>query len=450
MTADFKLNPNELTRWHECMAGQGRPWEICRLLYAIRAVLDLSPDAADFLRAWKPDSIAKRFEITPLMVADNHRAAITYWKQWNAQAKIQSNPANSSPIINDTTKDDSPSGDEDDLLFHSRKNNTTAPFNTNPSTEPTAPPIPSAQPIQLPKFAIPFMAQSDVDAILTSLRFNKKLTDPDSRAHIANRAIALQQYLVNPLLKETARQILVHEITLMSMEDQLSKLSEKIERMGSNSDKLDSYTEEFRQTQNAYTKLTETYQKQLEKLGVEEIEKDNIKAHAIDTIGYITQAIRAYRANGDNTLIDGAFRADEVVWQLQPVKLRPSQYRPDIVIAIREAFDPANLFDPNFKPKGVTKKACDKLRKVIKTIDDEWGVSDNTIPEIEAPASTENETDSTESPESTQSADMPISDAPPINTIGAPPSPYASTPTPIPHFSLNSHNRDDDAMSLSQ
>jgi len=446
MSSDFGITPSELTRWHECMAGQGRPWEICRLLYGIRAVLDLSADAADFLRTWKIDTIAKRFELTPLMIADQHRAAITYWKQWNASAKIQTHAPPHKIVTAPVKQDDN----DDDILFRPRNTAISEPAKEAPIT--TAPAHQEPMRMELPKFAIPALPKDDVETILSSLRLSKKVTDPDARAHIANRALALQQYLVNPLLKENARQIIIHEITLMNMEDQMTTLSDKINRLV-NSDKLDDYTREYREMQDSYSKLTVTYQKQLEKLGVEEIEKDNIKAHAIDTLGWVTQAIRAYRANGDNSLIDGVFRADEIVWQLEPVKLRPSQYRPDIVVAIKEAFTPANLFDPAYKPKGVTKKACDKMRRMLKLFDEEFGIKDNSIPEIEAPPSEADPESNSESEATAETIATTSTPQPTPSTTSTPPNIDATAYAPstgIPHFSPMSHNRDDDAMAIAQ
>ena len=65
------------------------------------------------------------------------------------------------------------------------------------------------------------------------------------------------------------------------------------------------------------------------------------------------------------------FTADEVVWLTQPLSIRPAQYRPDVVLRMREAANPENLWAKDYKPTTIQREACRRLLKLTQLLAEE-------------------------------------------------------------------------------
>jgi len=79
----------------------------------------------------------------------------------------------------------------------------------------------------------------------------------------------------------------------------------------------------------------------------------------------LVAAIREYESRGDRELADGVFTASEIELLLKPTTLRPPQYRPDLVILIRDAMREENLFNPNYEPPEMPRATYRRFRGAL-------------------------------------------------------------------------------------
>ena len=80
------------------------------------------------------------------------------------------------------------------------------------------------------------------------------------------------------------------------------------------------------------------------------------------------ERVREYHENPEHKLVDGVFTAQEVVWLLTPTKLRAAQYRPDIVTRVNECLQPEHLFDRDYEPTKIQRKACRQLANIVRNL----------------------------------------------------------------------------------
>jgi hypothetical protein len=176
----------------------------------------------------------------------------------------------------------------------------------------------------------------------------------------ASRLRELRKMFDEPMARTLARQALTNEVLMRRCDDEMLTLSPN--------------QESFQTIHVTKKKIEDSYQDQWTKL--EEIcpyiKGIHQKVTVTGTMAEMIDAYRAYKANGDNTLIDGVFTAFGIQIETRASKQAPDpNYRPGMVAAINEA--KLAIWDPNFKrllPDNVCKALDDGFRNAHKDMVD--------------------------------------------------------------------------------
>lgn len=430
---DFAIHLEDIPLWHKEMVGQGRFWQIIRLRYRVHPSFDLSDDNVDMMRAWSVKEIAEKLSQKVEVIESELNQTFRFWSQKRADAAREL-------------------AEKGELI----RSSVPIPIAPKESVEPVAPVEKSLMPTVPQSAAPPKVVVSNVDAesqeVLPSFAVRRiqpepskrmlnelgiVIKDDDDACYMAVRAIGFERWLKEDLTRQLAVNILRHEINLRSNQKKMDALSHQCDDVKLPSDKRLLMLREYRELQEASTKLGTAYRLALDELGGEQTAVDDMKRQAINTLGFITQAISTYRANGDNSLIDGVFTAREISWQLAPVPLRSGQYRPDIVAVVKEAMKAEHIFDPNYAVPKITRAVCRHLSRMREIFEAELGVVDNRHTVIEAAVEGGDEgSDVGQSQSAAANAPLYSPDA-----TGAPE--QSSAPTPVPYAAMNRNTEDD-------
>ena len=429
---DYGMHKDDLPLWHEVLVGQGRFWQIARLRYRIGPVFDLTEDALDLQRPWSISEIAAKLAQPPGLVEAELSETWRYWQQQRALRDPQKRNMQPEPInleLDLAAPADSPAPVAD--IANEVKKPIAA----------SAPKVKSDEKKEsLPSFAVRRLELEQADVILADLGIN--VTDPQDRLYVASRAICYERWLTDPLTREVAMNLIHNEITLRNYRRNIDRVNRVLDEKSIDVAKRTDLMKEVRETEAAITKLSAVYHKSLDELGGEQSAVEDMKREAINTLGFVTQAIAKYRSNGDCSLIDGVFTAREIVWLTTPVPMRPGQYRPDAVAMILDALKPENLFNPEYKPPAITREACRRLRRMSQIFEQEIGVADNRNSVVEAPIEMDAERVEQDSSPAMISPHIPGADVPSSGQESS-----ASAHAPLP-FAFASRQADEDMISF--
>lgn len=342
LAAAFDLHDHEVVGWHLALAGQGRPWLVIRRIFKVAPLFGSGTDSDD-LKAWTWAELA-----TFLGVPENHLrtdldAAKEFWKKHRGTQSLQRQVSALPPAA---------------------------------GQDGAAAPV---QPIDgLPEFQIhQHLTEDQITAILTPFRFQSVRSAAD-RLYVANRILELRKLLEDKLTRESARTLIVmelnmasHESTLHAYKSRLDQLQRHAELSKEQSTEIVKLGEAITTTEKALTALSTTYRTAAADLGGDELEAGETRRLAIGTISHLTEAHRQYYQSGEKLLIDGMFTAEEVVWLTTPLTIRPAQYRPDVVLRVREACIPENLWGKDYAPTVIQRDACRRLAKIVQLLTEE-------------------------------------------------------------------------------
>jgi hypothetical protein len=346
----FSLQPHEVNDWHRSLAGQGRPWVVIRRIFSI-APLWGDGATPDDIRSWSWAELSKSLGVTEKHLRADLDAAIEFWKKARLSLNI-------------------------------RRAVDGAAASAASSADPADPAQPadaaSSLPEGFPDFQIhQHLEEAEITAILTPFRFHT-VKSPADRLYVANRILELRKLLEDKYKREQVRQLIVMELSMANYEATIHTLKSRLETIQKRSEidskesaEIRSISESLATTEKALTALSTTYQKQADEIGGDEMEASEARRLAIGTASHLIEAHRKYYASGNRDLIDGMFTAEEVVWLTTPLSIRPAQYRPDVVLRVREAFQPENLWSPDYKPSTIQRDACRRMLKLVQAMADE-------------------------------------------------------------------------------
>ena len=370
LAAAFDLQGHEVVAWHLAIAGQGRPWLVIRRRFKI-APLWGDGYSADDLKLWSWAELAASMGVPEAHLKTDLEAARAFWKKARLTSSLQSS-------------------------IKRRESTNDPPRSSVTDPKPSPPGDPG-----LPQFSIhQDFNEAQIEAILTPFRF-QSIRSASDRLYVANRILELRKLLEDKQTRESARTLIVmelnmasHESALQSHKYRLESLQKSPEISKEQSTEILKLAEAITATEKALTLLSTTYRSAAAELGSDEAEAGEQRRIAIGTISHLTEAHRQYYADGSRVLIDGMFAADEVVWLTTPLTIRPAQYRPDVVLRMREAMIPENLWGRDYAPTVIQREACRRLLKLTQLLCEELPPPD--IPEIDAdsPSSSEDESDS--------------------------------------------------------
>lgn len=345
VAAAFDLKTHEVVDWHVSLAGQGRPWTVIRRIFSI-APLWGEGASPDDMRKWSWADLASALGVPEAALKRDLDAAVDYWKKARMSLNVQRASQAAAAPSSETSK---------------------------PQAEASLPVIDG-----LPDFQIhQQFSDAQIAAILTPFRFHS-IKSPGDRLYVANRILELRKLLEDKYKREQVRQLIVMELSMANYEATIHALKSRLETIQKFTEISDKQSTEVRSisdslasTEKALTNLSTTYQKQADEIGGDEMEAGEARRVAIGTASHLVEAHRKYYATGERDLIDGMFTADEFVWLTQPLSIRPAQYRPDIVLRMREAMEPHNLWAPDYKPTVIQREACRRMLKLVQSLAEE-------------------------------------------------------------------------------
>jgi hypothetical protein len=360
--AAFSIEAHQVVDWHVALAGQGRPWLIIRRIFSI-APLWGSSLTPDDMKSWSWSELGKSLGLSEPVLRKDLEAAVAFWKKVRVSLAVQRTAQASAAPVN--------------LLDAAPPSPDPAPAQSPPAPLSGSLP-PSSAPDSLPDFQIhQSFDAAQITAILTPFRFNH-LRAVDDRLYVANRILELRKLLEDKFKRESARQLILMEMNMANYESTIAALKSRLVSIHKSSDvskeqskEIQDIADSIEKQEKALTKLADTYHKAANEIGGDEMEAGEARHLAIGTAAHLVEAHRRYYETGERVLIDGMFTADEIVWLTTPLSIRPAQYRLDIVLRVREACLPENLWDKEYKPSVVQRDACRRLAKIVDSLTDE-------------------------------------------------------------------------------
>ena len=353
----FGLQEHEVKDWHAVLAGQGRPWLVIRRIHAIAPEWGPGLTPED-MQKWSWPSLATALGLPEAVLRRDLEAAVEFWKKarlsLNVHRSVQAAavPGEVKPL------DLAPARPLDSALI--------APAAPRPGGE------------SLPDFQIhQDFNDAQITAILTPFRFNH-LRQEEDRLYVANRILELRSLLEDKLKRESARMLILMEMNTSNYEATIAALKSRLFTIQKSKDIDDKQSKEIQsigdaieKAEKALTKLSTTYQTLANDLGGDQMEQNEARRIALGTASHLIEAHRKYYETGERLLIDGMFTAEEIVWLTTPLTIRPAQYRPDIVLRVREACLPENLWSADYKPTVIQREACRRLLKLAQAMSEE-------------------------------------------------------------------------------
>ncbi len=315
----FDVRAKELPLWHRELSGTSS-WTIIRLRYQVGPLFGAGFDQRT-LDPWTEGDIAGELGMSLKRVEETIAEAVKFWQKRRSEIPIEDRmlkKPNPGDTAGDAPQNDKPTG------IH---------FTVMDQVKP-----------------------EEVNSILAEAGF-AKIADDDKRIYAARRISELKPWFEDKKSRETARQIVNAELNLRRYEELLLKDNLK--------------AEEFRKLEEAQTKLAEKHQDLIAEIGADEIEEDAQRSLALDTYSSFARGMQEWYAKRERKLLDGIFTGDEVMWLLTPTDFREAQYRPDIVIRLKEALEPENLWSENYEPTPVQRSACRVLARIVKRASEE-------------------------------------------------------------------------------
>lgn len=389
LSEKFSLRTDDLLDFHTALAGQGRPWTVVRRIYKIAAMWGES-NTADDLREWTWKLLAETLGVAEARLHEDLDAAVDYWKKVSASQSVRAGVEKAAA-----------SGVK--------------------------------QVDGIPDFQIHQQLTDDqVASLLKTFRFSH-LRDEDDRLYVANRILELKRLMDDKHKRESARQLIVMELSMASHEMTQSLLKHRLAALNRDADvttkesnEVTKLVESIDKSEKALANLSKIYREAADELGGDEREEGETSRVALGTISHLVEAHRVYYLKGDRTLIDGMFTAAEVVWMTDALTIRPAQYRPDIVARMREAMIPENLWGKDYIPTVIEREACRRMAKIVQLLGEESEPA--VIPSID---------DVTSSPvDSDDPAELAEFDQPATQTVVLPEEMNWQPPEPEPCISI--------------
>lgn len=324
---DFGLVAGDLPQWQAMMSNQGRAWEIMRRFYRVASLTD--PDD-EVLREWTRAEIGKQMGIPKAQVDFEIEAAVKVWQLQSARSEVARQAV---------------SVMEDDELERLTS-------------------FSNAEGIE----------KEVVDRLLEAFNFTD-VRDEALRAMVAKRILSLKDYLSGPHTRTSAREIIRMEVTMHGLEKVLVTYQNQIERLvredperKSRGTEIDALSTKARELDGEIRKIGLDHAKKQKDIGADDIDMTTRKRIFVETAAYIMEQCRIYESDPANILVDGVFRAGEIDWLLEPLGERLPQYRPDIVVRVREALLPENLWNPEYVPSKIQVRVSQELRKIVESL----------------------------------------------------------------------------------
>lgn len=313
LVMEFALVPEELPAWHQALAGQGRLWEIVRRYFGVAPASMTAEDAAEW-GIWEPEKLARKFGLKPNDIEQELDRAIAFWAR---ERLLVTAPGE---------------GEEE------------APAAENPQLAA----------LRSARRQAESLSQADIDELLLGHGFEDVTTEAERR-YVAARIVELEHFLGDNDGRGLALQAIRQELDLMYINAELSR-----ERSRQKEGKTGGRTTVIGLIADR-DKLQINYTKTLDSMGATGAQSRSAaqRVSLQDSVGFLVRGYQEYYGKQDNRLIDGMFTAAEVELMVRPVAERPSQYRPDVVVAVYHARQ--TLWEKQFEGHRLGRRMSRKL-----------------------------------------------------------------------------------------
>jgi hypothetical protein len=333
----FLITPGDLEHWYNTLAAQGRAWEALRYLYDIHPTL--LKDSTDAVNQGTKtlDEIAGILSLKKSVISNEIDALVEFWKKRKTAEQLNNR-----------------------IEQKAQKEKTKADPYLGSNLKPAA-----------------------VTELLQEYKLNN-IASEELRIYIAGRIIDLQKFLTAASTRTVARNTIRLEITAWEQETHLDYLAaRKIKIQENDPDDGRKKTEreihkEITELQADITradthlaKLHKNISEAMKQIGADEMTEFQATRTLTSAFSEIIDRVKDYYSDPENILMDGVFTPKEIIWQMTATEFRDPQYRPDFVATINEAMKPHNLFNPDFKSKGVGREAARLLQKIVKSYGEE-------------------------------------------------------------------------------
>ena len=306
-----------LKEWHALFAPQEQSWLVLRRLYTIAPLLgDTGPDD---LRHWTPEELAKSLGVAVSNIQDILRESKLRWSRAVLESGIG-----------------------------------------RPQEKRSARP----------------MTEEEIDNLVMQHGFGF-ITDQEERRWVARRCRDLEPYLDDESARTLARNAIQQELNIYFVLDKRIHDLRTTEHTGEHAaTRKDAADTKVLSLMEARRQAVTAYEGTLKVLGDTPAQKKTIgqRMEFHDCLSTMIEAIQVYYANGSNELIDGMFTIAEIELLLKETSLRPSQYRPDIVVAYAEA--QAHLWEKEYKGASISRETVRRIKRGWRKALDEMQAED--------------------------------------------------------------------------
>ena len=311
---DLSDLPKELSRWHavwEEQAGlgerQSRAWLVLRRYFGVAPVM--TSDPAELDGAWDVARIATECALLQVEVEDSVRQSVEWWERREDEMQ------NVLPV---TRREEPAHEPAEDLPAPG------APAPARPAV------LGESEKYELVKLA--------------GLEENP----PEHWDTIAKAVMTYRAYFEQPEASFFARDIIKMELMIEELDRKITdKLGHK------------DYATLVRTRSDLRSQIEATH----DKLQGLVISRTGKKKDFADCIGQLVAAVQEYYKDGSKELVDGIFTAADIAVLIRPTTLRPSQYRPELPLMLREMT--LNIFDPTAEMPKLSQESVRLVRKAF-------------------------------------------------------------------------------------
>lgn len=321
----FGLVESELVTWHTDLSATGAPWLVIRRIFGVKAVFGDAVEDED-MEDWDWKKLANRLGVAESKLRDDLARAVEFWRK-NSNARR----------IGQVVK-----------------------------------PLDASSPDAIAES----LSEERISKLLKDYRFDH--LKGEDREFTARRITELYTLFTDKNRREPARQLVMMELHLHDSEKVRAALKGRLDVLHGKENLQDKESTELLKIQEAlerheksHSALQKNYLAAASEIGADEVEQGELRKAALGTASFFVESAREYYQDGTRALIDGVFSAEELEWLTTPIPMRPAQYRPDIVIAVNEAMNPFNLFNPDYTPSKIPREASRRMLNIARGMMDE-------------------------------------------------------------------------------
>lgn len=207
----------------------------------------------------------------------------------------------------------------------------------------------------------PTLDEDTADQLLREHGFSM-VESGEERKYIATRCIELEPWLEDDRLRAAARSLIQQEVTLFFILDPgIRELRALLAHKASQKSSVEKENGQLLSLMKERRDAQQALDSSMKVLGLSDAAGGTLKKKMAfqDCLSIMIDAMQRYYSENDRGLIDGLFSAAEVELLTTPTELRPTQYRPDLVLMVWEARQ--HLWEKDWSPTKQSRRACRKL-----------------------------------------------------------------------------------------